>query len=280
MPARLSPLLLALALAVSACAAAPARADSPPSPAPVVACRVMASMPHDADAFTQGLVWSEGLLLESVGGFGVSDARVTDPATGRVLRSAALPADRFGEGLALADTQAGPRLIQLTWRAGEARFLDPGSLEPLGRAAYPGEGWGLTADGRGRLIMSNGSARLTWRLPDDFSVLGRVDVTDAGTPVNGLNELEWVEGLDPAGPVILANVLGWDRIAAIDPDTGRVRFWIDCSGLHPLRQRRSPHNVLNGIAWDARGKRLFVTGKRWPKLFVIEVDVPRLEPPR
>lgn len=260
-----------------ACLAAPARADAPPGAppsAPVIPCRVLAAMPHDADAFTQGLVWSRGLLLESVGGYGVSDVRRVDPATGEVLGSWKLPASQFGEGLALAETPAGPRLVQLTWRAGLARFLDPDSLEPVGEARYQGEGWGLAWDGQ-QLIMSDGSAQLVWRSPTDFRARRAVVVTDGGNPVSMLNELEWAADLDPAGPVILANVLGRDRIAAVDPESGRVRFWIDCSALHPLTRRRSPNNVLNGMAWDPGTRRLFVTGKRWPTMFVIEIDPPR-----
>ena len=273
-------LALCLALAVLACSAAPLRADTTGT-APVVPCRVVRALPHDPDAFTQGLVWSHGLLLESVGGFGVSDARVVEPETGRVLRSSRLPPAWFGEGLALvpagAGKASGARLVQLTWRAGQARFLAPDGLEELGRASYRGEGWGLAWTGRD-LVMSDGSPVLTRRDPDDLAVLATLEVTDGGRPVPLLNELEWVQGLDPSGPVVLANVLGRDRIAAIDTDTGRVRFWIDCAGLHPVRERRSPHNVLNGIAWDPDGRRLFVTGKRWPGLFEIAVDAPRASP--
>ncbi len=263
-----------LILAVLTCVGTFAHADEA-IPAPLVPCRVVRSMPHDPDAFTQGLIWSDGLFLESVGGFGTSDIRVVAPDTGAPLRSSALDAALFGEGLALVETQAGRRLVQLTWRAGQARFLDPESLEPLGVAAYQGEGWGLTTNGRGELLMSDGSSWLTRRDPDDFSILDRMEVTDHGAPVSMLNELEWVRDLDPAGPVILANILGRDRVAAIAPDTGQVRYWIDCSGLHPTTQRRSPHNVLNGIAWDADGRRLFVTGKRWPRMFEITMDPPR-----
>ncbi len=263
-------LLTVLLLALLALAApGPALAN-----APVVPCRVLRALPHDPDAFTQGLLLHHGLFLESVGGWGVSQARVVEPETGRVLRSSPLPPEQFGEGLALAAGPGAPRLVQLTWRAGKARFLDPDSLEQRGEAAYQGEGWGLTTDGRGRLVMSDGGPWLTLRDPRDFSALGRMRVTDGDRPVPMLNELEWVDGLDPAGPVILANVLGRDRIAAIDPDSGKVRFWIDCSALHPASQRRSPYNVLNGIAWDREGRRLFVTGKRWPAMFQIAVDPP------
>lgn len=222
--------------------------------------RIVARFPHDADAFTQGLAWADGRLYESTGVRGRSSLREIDLTSGRVVRSAALPRWQFGEGLAAA----GDRLIQLTWHAGEALVRDRESLRKVGILRYAGEGWGLAWDGA-RLVMSDGSATLVFRDPDSFAELGRLTVTDADTPVSGLNELEVVDG------EIWANVWGSERIARIDPDSGRVTSWVDLSGLRPEPAPGKPIDVLNGIAWDASGERLFVTGKLWPWLYQIEI---------
>ena len=228
---------------------------------PVHGYRVVARFPHDADAFTQGLVWADGRLYESTGLRGRSALREIDLTTGRVVRSAALSRWQFGEGLAAV----GDRLIQLTWHAGEALVRDRETLQKRGILHYAGEGWGLAWDGR-RLVMSDGSATLVFRDPDSFAELGRVQVTAAGTPVSGLNELEVIRG------EIWANVWGSERIARIDPDSGRVNAWVDLGGLRPQPAPGKPIDVLNGIAWDAGDQRLFVTGKLWPWLYQIRVE--------
>jgi glutamine cyclotransferase len=238
------------------CCSTAVAGDAPP----VHGYRVVARFPHDADAFTQGLVWADGRLYESTGLRGRSALREIDLTTGRVIRSAALSRWQFGEGLAAV----GDRLIQLTWHAGEALVRDRETLQKRGILHYAGEGWGLAWDGR-RLVMSDGSATLVFRDPDSFAELGRVQVTAAGTPVSGLNELEVIRG------EIWANVWGSERIARIDPDSGRVNAWVDLGGLRPQPTPGKPIDVLNGIAWDDQKKRLFVTGKLWPWLYQIRV---------
>ena len=222
--------------------------------------RVVASYPHDSTAFTQGLLVQGDRLFESTGGYGESTLRVTDLASGRIFRQRSLASNLFGEGLALA----GGRLYQLTWKAGLGLMHDSATLEQVGQFSYPGEGWGLAASDQ-HLVMSDGSAQLRFLDRTDLQELRRVEVYDGGRPVAGLNELEYVQGS------LYANVWPTDRIAIINPDSGQVRGWLDLSNLLPLVFRHPRIDVLNGIAYDAEAKRLFVTGKRWPRLFEIEV---------
>ncbi len=221
---------------------------------------IVHSYPHDPEAFTQGLAWADGRLFESTGRHGRSSLREIELATGRVLRRTVLAPWLFGEGIAVI----GDRIVQLTWHEQQAFVRDRDTFELRATFAYPGEGWGLTWDGR-RLIMSDGSATLYFRDPETFAELGRIEVTDAGTPITRLNELEMV------GNEIWANIWGSERIARIDPASGRVTGWIELAGLTPTAAPGHPIDVLNGIAWDAAGKRLFVTGKLWPRLFEIRL---------
>ena len=222
--------------------------------------RVIASHPHDPEAFTQGLLFADGKLYESTGGYGTSSLRILDLASGRVLRERRLPDNRFGEGLALS----GGRLHQLTWKAGIGFMHEASTLTPIGTFRYDGEGWGLAANGES-LVMSDGSAELRFIDPATLTEVRRLPVRDGTEPVSGLNELEFVEG------DLYANVWPSDRIAIINPANGQVRGWLDLTGLLPLVFRTPRTDVLNGIAYDAVGKRLFVTGKHWPRLFQIEV---------
>lgn len=228
---------------------------------------VVARHPHDPQAFTQGLLWHDGALYESTGRYGASTVRRVDPASGEVLEVRYLPDDLFAEGLARVDDT----LIQLTWRAGRAYVwpLDGfGRGEPaLARHAYEGEGWGLCFDGR-RLVMSDGSDRLTFRDAADFAVTGSVDVTMDGEPLEALNELECADG------AVWANVWYEDHIVRIDPGSGRVTATVDLSELLSVeeRARLGDGAVLNGIAWDEERGTLWVTGKLWPALFEIELD--------
>ncbi|MBM4142176.1 MAG: glutaminyl-peptide cyclotransferase [Lentisphaerae bacterium] len=224
--------------------------------------RIAAAYPHDPAAFTQGLVWHAGRLYESTGLEGRSTLREVDLASGRVLRSAPLPSEAFGEGLA----SCAGRLLQLTWRSGIGYVWRPEDFALLGTFSYPGEGWGLTSDGNA-LIMSDGTDVLRFLDPLTFRETARRRVTDEGAPVTRLNELEYVRG------EILANVWGSVRIARIDPATGNVLGWIDLRGLLTPEEQAAA-DVLNGIAYDDRQDRLFVTGKFWPRLFEIEL-VPR-----
>lgn len=231
--------------------------------APVLPVVVKARLPHDPGAFVQGLFYRDGVFYESTGLYGHSSLRRVDPATGRVLARHELPREFFGEGLALV----GDSLYQLTWREGRVLLADPADLSPRGELALPTEGWGACALD-GRLVVSDGSDQLFFYDPKTMAALGAVTVTDDGRPVSRLNELETVAGR------IWANVWGDSRIAVIDPATGRVAAWVDCSGLRPGTVAVDFENVLNGIAHDPATGRVWVTGKRWPEIY--EIAVPGL----
>lgn len=228
--------------------------------APIQSYEVVASFPHDPGAFTQGLLFQDGVLYESTGLHGRSSIRKVDPATGKVLQKRDLDARYFGEGIVVWKD----RLVEITWQDQIGFVYDLNSFEPKSTFTYPGEGWGLTHDGA-RLIMSDGTADLRFLDPETLNETGRVRVTDGGGEVVNLNELEWVEG------EIWANIWGSDWIARIDPATGKVKAWIDMTGLLPAADRTGREDVLNGIAYDPKGKRVLVTGKLWPKLFEIRV---------
>ena len=229
-------------------------------PAPTEGYRVVDTYPHDASAFTQGLVIVDGMLYEGTGLRGRSSVRAVDLATGRVLESVKVPDKYFGEGL----TDWGSNLIELTWMAHRGFVYDRFSLGVVRTFAYKGEGWGLTHD-RQHLIMSDGTAVLRFLDPVTFKVVRTLAVSDGGRPVKELNELEYIHG------EIYANVWQTDRIARISPATGKVIAWIDLSGLLSPVERADGNAVLNGIAYDQKSDRLFVTGKLWPKLFEIKV---------
>jgi glutaminyl-peptide cyclotransferase len=235
----------------------------PEAETPIYGYRVIAEFPHDPNAFTQGLLYHDGLLYESTGLYGASSLRRVELETGRVLQQVDLPANYFGEGLALW----GERLIQLTWQENTGFFYDRETFQLLDQFSYPGEGWGLTHDGQ-RLIMSDGTAELRFWDPDTLEEIGRVTVRDHQRPVNLLNELEYVRG------EVYANVWMSDRIARIDPTSGQVVAWIDLAGLLSEADRQGRVDVLNGIAYDAEADRMLVTGKWWPKVFHIELVPP------
>jgi len=225
--------------------------------------QIVSTYPHDPAAFTQGLVYHDGVFYESTGLRGESSLRRVELETGRVLQRLNVPDRFFSEGLALWED----RLIQLTWTSGRAFAYDRETFEKRAEFSYPTEGWGLTHDGE-RLIMSDGTNTLYFRDPDTFEETGRVVVRDGDSAVGNLNELEYIEG------EVWANVWLTDRIVRIDPETGEVQGWIDLSGLLPPNERTSRTDVLNGIAYDPDGERVFVTGKLWPKLFEIELVAP------
>ncbi len=221
--------------------------------------QVVHVFPHDPSAYTQGLVYIDGHLYESTGLNGRSSLRMVDLESGRVLQHYDVPKEYFGEGL----TEWEGSLIQLTWQAEAGFVYDSFSLGLRRTFHYKGEGWGLTHDAKA-LIMSDGTAVLRFLDPSTFREVRRVAVVDeGGRPVKDLNELEYVRG------EIYANVWQTDRIVRISPRTGKVLGWIDLSGL--MEKPSDPDAVLNGIAYDAKGDRLFVTGKLWPKLFEIRV---------
>lgn len=219
------------------------------------------SYPHDAGAFTEGLLYHDGLLYESTGMVGASDIRIVRLKDGRVLRRVKVPPPYFGEGIALWRD----RLVSLTWQHGQGFVWSLPHLRKSGSFAYPGEGWGMTSDGT-RLIMSDGTPELRFLDPATLQETGRIRVTWKGEPVAMLNELEVVDG------EILANMWMTPRIARIDAATGRVIDWIDLTDLVRRAGASGSDDVLNGIAWDARGRRLFVTGKNWPRLYEIRLD--------
>lgn len=272
--------VLLLSLATAACAGEPPRAEpaadtgaapaetAPAEPAPAGAperlrAEVLATFPHDPEAFTQGLLVHDGLLYESTGRYGHSSLRKVEPETGEVLVERELPSHLFGEGLA----RVGSRLVQITWQEGIGLLWNLPDLEPGGEVSYRGEGWGLTFDGD-RLVMSDGSAWLVFRDPGTFQELDRVLVTLGGRPVPRLNELEWVDG------AVWANVWGSSSVMRIDPGTGAVSATADLSeltGLLPPEDLRRI-DVLNGIAWWPEREAFVVTGKLWPRAFLVRLE--------
>ncbi len=225
--------------------------------------RIVHAYPHDEQAFTQGLIYLNDHLYESTGLPGRSSLREEDLQTGRILKYQPIADDYFGEGL----TNWDDTLIQLTWQAHVGFVYDLHTFKLLRTFHYTGEGWGLTQDGKD-LILSDGTANLRFLDPATFREVRIVTVRDRGRPVTELNELEYVRG------EIYANIWHADRIARISPTTGAVLGWIDLKGLLPASERTDREAVLNGIAYDARENRLFVTGKLWPNVFEIQV-VPR-----
>jgi glutaminyl-peptide cyclotransferase len=245
--------------AVLAMASAPTTQRSA-SRAPVAGYRVVHVFPHDPEAFTQGLVYRNGLFYEGTGLNGRSTIRKVRIENGEVLQIQKLDAQYFGEGIAVF----GDTLFQLTWTSGIGFLYDLMSFQRKGTFTYAGEGWGLAHDGT-RLIMSDGTATLRFLDPATRKLVSRLTVRDAGTPVANLNELEYVKG------EIFANVWQTERIARISPKTGAVTGWIDLKGLLTPREQAQGVDVMNGIAYDSTGDRLFVTGKLWPKVFEIRI---------
>jgi len=220
--------------------------------------RVIRSYPHDRQAFTQGLAYEGGFFYEGTGLHGRSSLRKVDPASGHVLKEIRLEPSHFGEGIAVF----GERIVQLTWLSHLGFVYDKTSFRLLSTFAYPWEGWGVTHNGE-RLILSDGTNALRFLDSQNFREVATLGVHDERGPVTGLNELEYVQG------VIYANVWPTDRIAVIHPRTGRVEAWLDLRGLLGKADSQGA-DVLNGIAYDAWGGRLFVTGKLWPKVFEIQ----------
>jgi glutamine cyclotransferase len=223
---------------------------------------IVGDYPHDPNAFLQGLLWHDGALYESTGshGSGISTVRHLEFPSGKVLQSINLSREYFGEGLALIDD----RLIQITWQSNRGFVYDRESLRLLRDFTYDTEGWGITYDGK-NLVMSDGSNILTYLDPQNFKPVRKLPVTMNGRPVYEINELEFIEG------EIWANVWHTDMILRIDPGTGRVNSFLNLKGILPPQMRTDPEAVLNGIAYDAQGKRIFVSGKLWPRIFEIKV---------
>jgi glutamine cyclotransferase len=251
----------------STCSPIPEPVDTPGSvnstgskEVPVHTYVIINTYPHDRSAFTQGLIYENGFLYEGTGLYQRSTVRRVELETGNVVQLYEMPEQYFGEGITIFED----RIIQLTWRAKEGFVYDKESFELLINFNYPTEGWGITHDGK-QLIMSDGTANLYFLDPETFVETGRIQVSDADGPVSRLNELEYING------EIFANIWQSNRIARISPYTGEVVSWIDLRGLLSPEDKTGAVDVLNGIAYDEAGARLFVTGKLWPKLFEIEI---------
>lgn len=249
-----------LALIFTAAPTVYAEPGKPVGPIPVYGYRIVQVYPHDRGAYTQGLAFSGGYLYEGTGREGRSSLRRVEVKTGRILQEYPLENRYFGEGI----TVFKDRVIQLTWRNRVGFVYDRAGFRRLHTFRYDHEGWGITHDGR-RLIVSDGSATLHLLDPQTLQEVGSLQVRDEGGSVTGLNELEYVRG------TIYANVWPTDRIAMINPRTGILTGWVDMAGLLTAFDARSGVDVLNGIAYDPVGDRIFVTGKLWPHLFEIKL---------
>jgi glutamine cyclotransferase len=227
---------------------------------PVSRVRVIHRYPHSTASYTEGFFFRDGFFYEGTGMKGRSAVLITIPATGKVIQQHIVPPQYFGEGI----VDWGDTVLEWTWQSQTGFILDRTSLRVTGQFHYSGEGWGMTHDARS-IITSDGSAILRFRDPLSFAVTRQIVVRDEGMPVTQLNELEYVKG------EIYANVWHSDRIARIAPSDGHVIGWIDCTGLLPASQHIDAESVLNGIAYDAKRERLFVTGKQWPTIFEIKV---------
>lgn len=231
------------------------------SEVPTYGYRIVNSYPHDPNAFTQGLAYGDGFIYEGTGLNGRSSLRKVELETGRILRHLSLENQYFGEGI----TVQGDKITQLTWRSNAGFVYDKESFSLVKKFSYPGEGWGLTHDGK-NLIMSDGSDELYFLDPITHKEIKKLRVTYKGRLVGRLNELEYVNNR------ILANIWLTDLIAMISPETGEVVGWIDLRGLSGDFGPRKSDQVLNGIAYDVEGDRLFVTGKLWPKMYEIKLE--------
>ncbi|MCW3997656.1 MAG: glutaminyl-peptide cyclotransferase [Candidatus Bathyarchaeota archaeon] len=219
---------------------------------------ILESYSHDQTAFTQGLEFDNGFLFEGTGLYNQSTLRKVELETGTVLESISLPEQYFGEGITIFNN----RIIQLTWRSQKGFVYEKDSFELLSDFSYPTEGWGITNDGF-QLIMSDGTSTLFFLNPETYETVKQIDVVDQ-EPVTNLNELEYIQGR------IYANIFQQDKIAIINPQTGKVEAWLDLTEISK-EDTQNPNNVLNGIAYDSEKDRLFITGKRWSKLFQIEL---------
>ncbi len=221
---------------------------------------IVHTFPHDRQAYTQGLAYEDGYLYEGTGQRGKSSLRKIKPETGDLLASLNLPPDLFGEGISIFKDE----IIQLTWTSGIGFVYDKTSFKFLRKFRYSTQGWGLTNNGTS-LLMSDGSEKIFYIEPEYFTVISSIEVYDQNAAVKNLNELELIDGL------LYANIYTSDKVAVIDPSTGKVLAYINFSGLLKKSDRHPDTDVLNGIAYDKENDRLFVTGKNWPKLFEVKI---------
>ena len=232
--------------------------DHPVNPTPLYyTYEVVNVYPHDKDAYTQGLVFENGVLYESTGLYGHSTLRRVELETGKIMQLHALPNQLFGEGITIFND----KIIQLTWQSNRGFVYDKHSFDLLQEFDYATEGWGITHDGS-QLIMSDGTATLYFLNPETFDKIGQIEVYDTGSLIE-FNELEYVQG------EVYANIWKEEKIAIINPQTGQVKGWIDLRGIQDLNS--DTNKVLNGIAYDADEDRLFVTGKNWSQLFEVKL---------
>lgn len=222
-------------------------------------CKIVNTYPHDVKSYTQGLIFEDGILYEGTGQYGQSVLRKTDFETGKIIAELSIPAQHFGEGI----TAFGDKIIQLTWTSKLGFVYDKNSFKLTSTLQYNTQGWGLTNDGK-RLIMSDGTSTIYFLDPEYFAQTGSIEVFDNNGPVKMLNELEYING------IVYANVYQTEEIIAFDPTNGKVLKRIDCRKIVPEGYRGEQDNVLNGIAFDARNEKIYITGKRWPKLFEVK----------
>ncbi len=224
--------------------------------------KIVNILPHNPVAYTEGLVYHHGYLYESTGRYGKSYLKKTEFDTGKTIKETKLSPEYFGEGITIFND----KIYQLSWRNQTGFIYDLHSFRKEGNFFYSGEGWGLTNDGKS-LIMSNGTSELTFLNPATFQVIRKIIVQDGEVPISNINELEFIQG------EIWANIFYENVIVRISPQTGKVLGWIDLGWLQTLLPRSGKRDVLNGIAYDPDGGRIFVTGKNWPKLFEIKVQI-------
>lgn len=229
--------------------------------APVAQIKIINTFPHDPLSYTEGLVYHNGYLYESTGRYGKSFLKKIDIETGKTIKEIKLGPEYFGEGMAILDN----KIYQLTWQNQTGFIYDLAGLRQEGNFSYSGEGWGLTNDGK-LLIMSNGTSVLTFIHPKTLQSVRRIIVRDGNWPVSNLNELELIRG------EIWANIFCEDIIVRISLQTGKVLGWIDLRRLQTLLSKSEKRDVLNGIAYDPDGDRIFVTGKNWPNVFEIKIE--------
>ena len=255
-------LILVVCLGTINCQNAPTATSgkSGQQPVPTYGYDVVHVFPHDRDAFTQGLLYNQGNLLESTGEVGRSSLRRDEMDTGKVLQKVDVSPPYFAEGITLLKG----KIYQLTWQHQLGFIYDALTFEKTGEFKYTGEGWGLATDGQS-LILSDGTNKIRFLDPDNFQVTKTIAVLDGHAAVQEINELEYVKG------EIYANIWHADRIARIDPQTGKVVGWINLAGLLAPGEVQDEEAVLNGIAYDETSGRLFVTGKLWPKIFEIRL---------
>ena len=232
----------------------------PAQPAPVYGYAVIARLPHSSASYTEGFFYRDGLFYEGTGIEGRSSVLVIEPASGKIIKHVDLAPQYFGEGI----VDWGDYVYEWTWKSHVCFVYERATLRLVKQIFYEGEGWGMTRN-ESEIITSDGSSKLTFRDPENFAPVRTITVHDGAKEITQVNELEFIKG------EIYANVWHSDRIARISPHNGRVIAWIDLAGILPANQKIDSESVLNGIAYDAKHDRLFVTGKQWPVVFQIKV---------